>query len=138
MRHHSDRGSVATETALLAPLLIALALLMILAYRVSGTQSDVHTIAHTAARAASLERTDQQAHAAAEQATEEAVREHELRCEHRELELTTSGMQPGATVTAEVTCQAPVSDLSSLDLLPGTYTAHGQASAVVDLYRGQP
>ncbi|WP_435107150.1 TadE/TadG family type IV pilus assembly protein [Nocardiopsis synnemataformans] len=132
-----DRGSASAELALLTPILIAIALLVMLAHRIITSTMAVDTIAHAAARAATLERTPASASTAAEAAVAQAVRTHSLSCASYDLALDTSGLAPGATVTATFTCHADLSDLTGLGL-PGTRSIEGVASSVVDTYRSTP
>lgn len=133
-----ERGSASAELALLTPLLVLLALLTVLAYRTVSAETTANTVAHAAARAATLQRTPAAAEAAAQQAVAHALRTHDLSCASHNLELDIAGLEPGATVQARLTCHADLSDLSGLGALPASTAIHGQASAVVDVYRSRP
>ncbi|GAA1122383.1 TadE/TadG family type IV pilus assembly protein [Nocardiopsis composta] len=136
-RRREEWGSAAVELCLLTPLLIALALLIVLAHRLTTAAQAADTAAHAAARAATLERTSQAARAAAEQAAAETLRTHNLSCHEHALTLRTGGLEPGATVTAELVCRTELADLAGLGV-PGSREVSGEASAVVDVYRGRP
>ncbi|PSK89941.1 TadE-like protein [Murinocardiopsis flavida] len=137
MRPRRDEGGASVELALLTPLLVLLALLVVVAYRVVSADMTADAVAHTAARAATLQRSPEQANSAAQQAVANALRTHDLSCATYTLDLDTADLVPGSTVTATLTCHADLADLSGMDV-PGTYDAHGRASAVVDVYRGRP
>ncbi|TDQ55098.1 TadE family protein [Actinorugispora endophytica] len=136
-RGRTERGSASVELTLVAPLLIAFALLMVLAGRVVGAQSTADEIAHAAARAASMERTAPQAQAAADQVAGEALSSHGLVCADYTLALNHGGLQPGGAVTAVLSCHIDLGDLSGLNV-PGTRTVQGESTVVVDTYRGTP
>ena len=129
-----DRGSASAELALLTPLLILIAVLVLLAHRIVSAGTAADAAAAAAARAATLERTPAAAHTAAETAAANAVRTHELSCATYDLTVDTGRLQPGATVRATLTCTADLSDLSGLGV-PGTRTIEGTAASVVDSYR---
>ncbi|GAA3744515.1 TadE/TadG family type IV pilus assembly protein [Salinactinospora qingdaonensis] len=140
MRHtqiRRDTGGAAVELALLTPALVLFALLVVLAYRTVSAEFTADTVAHAAARAATLQRSVAAAEIASREAAANALRTHELSCAGHTLTLDTAGLVPGSTVTATFTCHADLADLSGLGL-PGTYTATGTASAVVDTYRSAP
>lgn len=132
-----DRGSASAELALLTPLIILIALLVLLAHRIVSAGMAADAAASAAARAATLERTPEAAHTAAETAAAAAVRTHELSCATYDLAIDTSGLEPGATVRVTLTCTADLSDLSGLGV-PGTRTIQGSAASVVDSYRSTP
>lgn len=133
----ADRGSASAELALLTPVLILIAMLVLLAHRLVSAGMAADAAAHAAARAATLERTPAVAHTAAETAAAQAVRTHELSCATHDLTVNTSGLTPGTTVDVTLTCHAHLSDLVGLHL-PGTRTIEGTASSVVDTYRSTP
>ncbi|GAA3745195.1 Flp pilus assembly protein TadG [Spinactinospora alkalitolerans] len=137
MNRRHEHGGASVELALLTPLLVLIALLAVLAYRVVAAESTADAVAHAAARAATLQRTAEGANAAAHDAAANALRTHGLSCTTHILDLDTSGLEPGSTVSANLTCRADLADLSGLGV-PGTYEAQGTATAVVDVYRGQP
>ncbi|MFC7326864.1 TadE/TadG family type IV pilus assembly protein [Marinactinospora rubrisoli] len=132
-----ERGSAAAELAILTPMLIAFALVMILAGRVVGARSTADEVAHAAARAASMERDVAQAEAASQQVAAAALASHGLRCADYTLELDHGGLEPGGAVTASLSCHVALSDLSALNV-PGSYTVQGESTAVIDTYRGTP
>lgn len=132
-----DRGSASAELALLTPLIILIALLVLLAHRVITAGMAADTAAAAAARAATLERTPEAAYTAAETAAANAMRTHELSCATYDLTIDTGGLQPGAMVRVTLTCTADLSDLSGLGV-PGSRTIEGNAVSVVDSYRSTP
>ncbi|GAB3474749.1 TadE/TadG family type IV pilus assembly protein [Nocardiopsis coralliicola] len=132
-----ERGSAAVELALLTPLLISLALLIVLAHRLISAGQGADAAAHAAARAATLERTPAAAQAAAEDAAANALLTHGLSCTTHDLRLEMGGLEPGTTVSVALTCRADLTALAGLSL-PGHCDVAGQANAVVDVYRSRP
>ncbi len=134
---HTDRGSASVELALLTPGLVALALLMVLAGRVADAGSTADGVAHAAARAASMERTVGAAEATAAATAASSLAENGLVCGDHSVVLDHGGLVPGGAVTARVECRVGLDGLIGLGV-PGSYTATGSATVVVDTFRGQP
>lgn len=133
----ADRGSASVELALLTPALLAFALLMVLAGRVADANSTADQVAHSAARAASLERSVGAAEAAASGTAASSLAENGLACGDHSVTLDHGGLTPGGAVTAVVECRVGLGDLTGLGV-PGTITVTGDATVVVDTFRGQP
>ncbi|WP_435106821.1 TadE/TadG family type IV pilus assembly protein [Nocardiopsis synnemataformans] len=131
-----DRGSASVELVLLTPALLAFALLMVLAGRVADANSTADQVAHSAARAASLERSVAAAEAAASGTAASSLAENGLVCGDHSVTLDHGGLTPGGAVTAVVECRVGLSGLTGLGV-PGTLTITGDATVVVDTFRGQ-
>ncbi|MFI6576155.1 TadE/TadG family type IV pilus assembly protein [Nocardiopsis sp. NPDC050513] len=134
-RHGDDRGSVSVELALLTPLLLSFALLMVLAGRVVGAGSTADEVAHAAARAAALERQVPQAEAAAQRITAASLASEGLTCSSHTLTLDHNGLAPGGFVTATLECHVGLDDLAGLSV-PSTVTISGSSTVAVDAFRG--
>ncbi|OOC53274.1 TadE family protein [Nocardiopsis sinuspersici] len=132
-----DRGSASVELVLLTPALLAFALLMVLAGRVVDARATAEEVAHAAARAASLERTVAAAETAASGTAASSLAENGLACGDHTVALDHGGLAPGGAVTAVVECRVGLGDLTGLGV-PGTYTVTGDATVVVDTFRGRP
>lgn len=132
-----DRGSASVELVLLTPALLAFALLMVLAGRVADANSTADQVAHSAARAASLERSVAAAEGAASSTAASSLAENGLSCGDHTVTLDHGGLTPGGAVTAVVECHVGLSGLTGLGV-PGTLTVTGDATVVVDTFRGQP
>ncbi|WP_047869133.1 TadE/TadG family type IV pilus assembly protein [Nocardiopsis sp. RV163] len=132
-----DRGSASAELALLTPALLAFAMLMVLAGRVADANSTADQVAHSAARAASLERSVAAAEGAASSTASSSLAENGLVCGDHSVTLDHGGLTPGGAVTAVVECRVGLSGLTGLGV-PGTMTITGDATVVVDTFRGQP
>ncbi|MGC5013643.1 TadE/TadG family type IV pilus assembly protein [Streptosporangium sp. DT93] len=95
-----DRGSLSTETVLLAPVLLLFLLFLVGAGRVVEAQGEVNGAARDAARAASVERTLADAEDAAREAADASLSGE---CEPQ-VDLAGTKWEPGGLVRAEVTC----------------------------------
>lgn len=131
----SDQGAATVEMALLAPLLVALLLLVVLCGRLVSVQLDLDAAAHAAARTASLTRTVPEAITQAH-ATAAAIldRRHAV-CRRPDVHLDTGGLQAGGMVTATISCTVPLADLVLLGV-PGTRTVTATATSPIDQWRG--
>ncbi|MEV4611255.1 TadE/TadG family type IV pilus assembly protein [Kitasatospora sp. NPDC049258] len=137
----SDRGSVAVEVALLAPVLVAFVLLVVAAGRVQTTAGVVDAAARAAARAASLARDEDGGRQAAVDAATAMLDERQVRCTvdgdhllaYRDLTTPTGTVR---TVTASISCDVPLGQLMYVDRVPGKTTVVGQFTSVIDRYRG--
>ncbi|MEY9969287.1 Flp pilus assembly protein TadG [Streptacidiphilus sp. MAP12-16] len=131
-----DRGSAATETALIMPLLIMLLLLSIGSGRLVSARQDVDQAAHAAARAASLARSPGEAVRAAQQAAATALASAGLACSHLDANISTADYHPGGQVGVSLACTASLSGLTGVPM-PGHHTVQATSTSVIDTYRGQ-
>lgn len=120
-----ERGSMAVETVLLAPVFLMFLLFLVGAGRVVEAQGEVNGAARDAARAASVQRTFAAAQTAAREAARAALG---AGCEPR-VELDDARWEAGGAVAANVTCAL---DLGFLGF-PATRELTG--TAVVPLER---
>lgn len=111
-RLRGEEGSVASELAVVAPLLILVLSFIVLVGRLTQLQLQVESAAHQAARSASQQATL----AAAEQAATRIAAELGTRCDTPTATLTTAQWAPGGTVTVTLTCHAVVADLTLLPI----------------------
>jgi Flp pilus assembly protein TadG len=95
-----DRGSLSTETVLLAPVFLLFLLFLVGAGRVVEAQGEVNGAARDAARAASVERTRADAEDAAQAAAGTALSGE---CEPQ-VDLAGTSWRPEGVVRVEVTC----------------------------------
>lgn len=128
------RGSATVELALLAPLLVAFALLVVGLGRLAGARMTVEDAAHQAARAATLARDPATATTQAQTAAARTLDGQRPPCARHNVRVDTAGLRPGVTVRTEVTCRMRLRDVAMI--LPGTTTVAGSSAAVVDYYRG--
>ncbi|MER7959202.1 TadE/TadG family type IV pilus assembly protein [Streptomyces sp. NPDC096030] len=137
---HSDRGSYALETAVLAPVMTGLLLLMIAFGRVTDADGAVDSAARAAARAASLERDADTAQAKAQAAADRSLAGEGITCQTSSVAVDTAGysldLGVEANVTATITCTANLSDIG-LPGLPGARTLTASWTSPLDTYRGR-
>ncbi|MGP4049376.1 TadE/TadG family type IV pilus assembly protein [Streptomyces sp. 2A115] len=135
-----NRGSYALETAVLAPVLIAVLGLMIAFGRVTDAEGAVDAAAHAAARAASLERDATTAQSAAQDAVTRSLDGDGVTCQTSNVAVGTSGyatdVGEAATVTATIACTADLSDIG-LPGLPGAKTLTASWTSPIDTYRAR-
>lgn len=135
-----DRGSYSQETAVLAPVMISLLLLMVAFGRVTEAEGAVDSAARAAARAASLERDAGSAQNAARAAADRSLHGEGITCTVSSVEVDTGGFSLNlgvdAMVTATIACTANLSDIG-LPGLPGAKTLTASWSSPIDTYRGR-
>ncbi|MEV8457590.1 TadE/TadG family type IV pilus assembly protein [Streptomyces sp. NPDC052095] len=128
------------ETAVLAPVMIALLLLMIAFGRVTDADGAVDSAARAAARAASLERDAGNAQAQAQAAATRSLQGEGITCRTSSVVIDTAGyaldIGVEANVTATVACTASLSDIG-LPGLPGAKTLTASWTSPIDTYRGR-
>lgn len=135
-----EAGSATVELALVAPALLALFALTVLAGRVVLAGGTIEQVAAVGARAASLARSPTDAAAAAEGAVRHSMDEQHLQCQTVTVTVDTSGFavplgQPAA-VNVRVSCRIRLADLT-LPGLPGSRFLSDQAVSPLDPYRGR-
>lgn len=134
--HRNDRGSVAVETAVVAPALVALLLLVVFAGRVSQADGDVRRAASEASRAASLRQHAEDAQTTAQEVAASNLSASGVACATLETEVDTTNFVPGGTVAVTVRCTASMRDVSLL-AVPGSRTFTASSVEVIDRYRGE-
>lgn len=135
-----ERGSVTVELVLIAPVLLALLMLTILAGRIVLAGGTVEQVAAAGARAASLTRSAAEASTAATTAVRQSIAEQHLQCQDVTVSVDTTGFrvplgQP-ASVAVTVSCRVRLSDLT-LPAAPGSRTLSHRAVSPLDPYRGR-
>lgn len=136
-----DAGSVSLELAILAPALLALLGLLVIAGRVSVARSAVEYSAIAGARDASLARTAEGARERAGDAVARELAAQSVGCADVTTAIDTSGYsvplgQP-ALVEVTVTCTVDLADLA-LPGLPGEKTLTASFVSSLDAYRARP
>lgn len=97
-----DRGSMAVETVMLAPVFLIFLMFLVGAGRLVEAQGEVNGAARDAARAASVQRTLAKAGSAAEENVGNAL---SGRCRSHSVTLAGSSWTEGGQVRAEVSCE---------------------------------
>jgi len=133
-----DRGSVTLEFVVLAPVLLALLGLLIMAGRVAIASNSVEAAADEAARSASISRTAAGARSSAQDGARRSLAQQDLRCTSVQVDVDTSGFAVPvglpAQVRATVTCVVSLADVA-LPGFPGSRTVTATAVSPVDTYR---
>lgn len=130
-----EDGSVAVETAIVAPVLLALMLLVVYAGRAAQADADVRSAVARAARAASIAG---DAAAAVDVATSTAFANLDtagVLCQDRSVDVDTGVFHAGGSVRVSVACLVSNRDLALL-AVPGARWSTATATQVVDTYRG--
>lgn len=131
-----DRGSVAVETAVIAPALVFLLLLVVFAGRVAQAEGDVRRAASEAARAASLEQFPESATAEAERVVAANLSASGVVCGTLDVDVDTSAFSPGGSVSVTVRCSASMEDVTLLGV-PGERQFLAESLEVIDRFRGE-
>ena len=134
----SDRGSVAAELAITAPVLVMLLVFVaVVIHRGVDARIRVNDVAHQAARAASIETTPAAATAAAESTAAAALSDAGLVCQALEVHTLAAGLRPGSAVRVSVACQVDFGDALLLGV-PASKRLSASASEPVDTWRSTP
>jgi Flp pilus assembly protein TadG len=134
-RTAGDRGNAVTETVLVVPILLLVALFVVFVGRITSTNHDIDGAARDAARAASIAATPDSAIAAAQATTTATLAGRHVRCNELAVNVDTTAFTAGGNVTVSVACTVSLADVAGL-LVPGSATLHAHAVEVVDRYRG--
>ncbi len=133
-----DRGSATIELAIVAPALLALLGLVILAGRLAAAAGAVEQAAAAGARAASLARSAAGAQAAAEQAIRSSLDGQGVTCRSLHSTVDVSGFTvpigSAASATVEVRCSVPLGDVA-VPGVPGQRTVAATRTSPLDRYR---
>lgn len=136
--HRGERGAAALEFALLVPLLILVAGVVVGGGRVQFARSSLDQLAGSAARAASASASGGIAVAAAQALVHDQASRSGLSCSNLGVDVDVSGfgVQAGVpgSVVVTVTCTVPLADLI-VPGWPGSIDLTGHATSVVDTYR---
>jgi Flp pilus assembly protein TadG len=135
-----DRGSATIEMAVLAPALLALLGLVIVAGRISAAGSAVEQAAASAARAASIARDARAAQSAAERGALASLRDQGITCQPLTSSVDTRGFAVAvgspSSVMVSVSCVVPLADIS-VPGMPGQRTVTSQMTSPIDRFRGR-
>lgn len=131
-----DRGAVAVEVALLAPVILLVIAVMVAGVRVWFARAAVTDAAQSGARAASLERSAATARTHGQTVALEGL--EDVPCTARSADLDVTGFavavgQP-ASVRARVTCAVELAHLVGFGI-PGSFTVEASAVSSLDTYR---
>jgi Flp pilus assembly protein TadG len=134
-RLRDDEGNAVTETVLLVPVLLLVALFVVFVGRITSTNHDIDAAARDAARAASIESTPDAATAAAQDTATAALAGQHVRCNKLDVAVDTTAFTAGGNVAVSIRCTVSLADVAGLPV-PGSATLHSRAVEVIDRYRG--
>jgi Flp pilus assembly protein TadG len=129
---------VTLEFAVLAPVVLALLAMLVMAGRVAIASNSVEAAADEAARSASISRTAAGARSSAEDGARRSLARQDLACSSVRVEVDTGGFRVPvgmpAQVRATVTCVVRLTDLG-VPGFPGSRTVTATAVSPLDTYR---
>lgn len=136
-----ERGSSTLELAIMAPVIIALLLMLIAFGRTATATSHVDGAAFATARAASIERSSTAADTAASATARDYLDQRGLTCDPQVVDVDTTGFARAvgerAEVAVTISCTVPMREVTGV--LPfGTHTFTATAVSPIDSYRGAP
>lgn len=136
----NERGNMAVEVVILAPILTLFIAFLVVAGRSSHADNSTQTAAMSAARAASLSRDAATATSNAEDAARRSMAVSGIECSNLRVLIDPSGLNVpiGTTgiVSATVTCTVDLTDVT-LPGIPGTKDLTSSADSPVDAYRAR-
>lgn len=130
-----ETGTVAVETAVIAPVLLILLLLVVYAGRAARIDGEVRTAAGHAARAASIAADPTSAEHAARTTVETNLADAQVVCTDLQVTTDTDSWTAGGHVQVDVGCLVSNTDIALL-LVPGTRWSHATAVQPIDRHRG--
>ncbi|NGO75766.1 pilus assembly protein [Streptomyces sp. YC504] len=135
-RLRQDHGSAALSLAIFAPVLVALLCMMAIAGRIQLAQGVADAAARDAARTASLADIPAEAEGAARDAALASLQRSGMTCADIDVALQTQEGTLGTsgTVTATVSCTAPLDDIA-FPGVPGAKTLSATMTSVIDEWR---
>jgi Flp pilus assembly protein TadG len=129
-----DRGIAAVEAAVVAPVLIALLMLVVLAGRISEADGNVRRAASEAARAASLVQDPAEAIDAARSTVDANLAAAGVQCQELTVAVDTREFHAGGRVAVTVTCVASMRDVTLIGV-PGARRFQAHEVEVIDRFR---
>lgn len=129
-----ERGSVSVELVLLAPVLVAVLLLIVGLGQLSEAGGQLTGAARDGARAASQALSADAAPDAARSAVTADLVDSGRNCRNADVQVDTSRFAPGGTVRVRVICTYELSDLGFAGF-PGRHTLTATATAPIERYR---
>ncbi|MFF1816353.1 TadE/TadG family type IV pilus assembly protein [Kribbella sp. NPDC058245] len=134
-RARDQRGTMALEMAVLAPILLILFMFLLACGRFFQTSSLLESAARDGARAASMSRSQTEAQIRVNDAVTRTMGQAVKSCKETASGVITTTLAAGAPMTVEVTCTIDYRDLSFLGL-SGDTTITKRFTSSVDPYRG--
>lgn len=129
-RLRGDRGSMAVEIVLLAPLMVAFMMLVVAGGRYVAVRGDIEATTRDAVRAATLEKDEGRALAVVADITASSLQDVGA-CSGPEL---SGNFVSGGMLTVTISCEVSYDGLGLIGL-PGSKTVTISSSAPIDTYR---
>lgn len=130
-RRHDERGSMAIEMVLLAPVLMAAVLLVVMFGRYVAVRGDIDAAARDAARSASMQASLSAARSEAHSVVSASL-DSQTSCSA--VHVSPDNWRPGGTVRVRLTCRVSYDQLGLIGV-PGTTTVTAESTAPLDTYR---
>lgn len=130
-----EDASIAVETAIVAPILLVLMMLVVYAGRASQADADVRVAAARAARAASTAGDPADAVTLAEITADANLATAGIICQTASTTVDTDDFRAGGMVSVTVTCQVSNADIALL-AVPGSRWSTATSTQVIDVRRG--
>lgn len=127
----SERGSMAVELVILAPVMLAFMLLVVAAGRLVAVKGDLEAASRDAARAASLERDAGTAEARARQVVAASLDRQTTSCRGTSVG---GSFVSGGIVRVSLDCRVSYAGLGLIGL-PGSVAVKADSTAPIDTYR---
>ena len=127
-----ERGSIAVEAVVLAPVFVLFLVFVVYAGRITGVQQDLHSAADVAARAASQSRAGSMV-VRGNQSAQQAMYENRASCTEFRVRVTRRTTAGVSEVEVETECRINVLGLSILGIQAPLLS--GRSREVIDGYR---
>lgn len=134
-RKRNETGAMAIELVLLAPVLVLLCGIIVMAGDFRSAQNDVSNAAYAAARAASSTSDPAAAQNAGQVAAQDAIANRGDACAQMTTSIDTTDFTPGGDVKVTVTCVAALAQITGFGIIPGHKTFSATAVVPIDIHR---
>lgn len=130
-----ESGAMAIELVLLAPVLLLLCGIIVMAGDFRSAANDVSNAAYAAARAASYTNESTAAQNAGQLAAEDSMANRGAACASMTTSIDTSDFTPGGDIKVTVTCVANLAQITGFGIIPGHKTFTATAVVPIDVHR---
>lgn len=134
-RNRDEAGAMAIELVLLAPVLMLLCGIIVMAGDFRSAANDVSNAAYAAARAASYAPDLTAAQNAGQVAAQASMANRGSACTQMTTSIDTSNLVPGGDIKVTVTCVAALAQITGFGIIPGHKTFTATAVVPIDLHR---
>ena len=126
---------MAIELVLLAPVLVLLCGIIVMAGEFRSAANDVSNAAYAAARAASDTTDPVAAQTAGRAAAQDSIANRGNACASMTTSIDTSNFTPGGDIKVTVTCVAALAQITGFGIIPGHKTFTATAVVPIDVHR---